>query len=113
MEQLIKLQQYLGLKFSGALLMPANETGKLPLFAHKDNKYNLNDVYAKGIPHARHGCLILLSKELIVIDIDDTNMGDDFMNFDSSFANTVITQTKKGYRQLKFFTSIFHKNSYY
>jgi hypothetical protein len=96
MEQLIKLQQYLGLKFSGALLMPANETGKLPLFAHKDNKYTLNDVYTKGIPNAVHGCLILLSKELIVVDIDDKDMGDNFMKL-YEFANTVITETKKGY----------------
>ena len=41
-----KLQEFLQLHLPGTLLMPANESGKTPMFPHKNGKYTIDDVYS-------------------------------------------------------------------
>jgi hypothetical protein len=97
MEKLKNLQHYLTEKFPGCLIMPTKEGGKQPLWCHKNNQYKLIDVFSKGIPNCNYGCLILLSKNLIVIDIDDKKLSKKFQEDFPEFKDTVITKTKKGY----------------
>jgi hypothetical protein len=97
MEDLKALQDYLTVSHPGCLLMPTKETGKLPLWPHKDDQYKIEDVYSKGLNHMQEGCLILFSANLIVIDIDDKDYSETFENCSPDFAKTVCTETRKGY----------------
>lgn len=61
-----------------------------------NNAYTLEDVYRRGIPNCTHGCLILLPKEIIVVDIDDHDAVMDWERRVPEFTNTVACSTKKG-----------------
>jgi hypothetical protein len=64
------LQDYLDVTFPGCLLMPCSSE-KIPKYAHKDGKWTSVSARA-AIPECNEvGALLLLTKDLIVIDIDE------------------------------------------
>jgi hypothetical protein len=68
---LLKLAEYLNENFPGCLIMPASEGGKLPLMPHKNDAYTFETFLNKGIKECDKGVLILLTEDLIVVDVDD------------------------------------------
>jgi phage/plasmid-associated DNA primase len=93
---LLNLCEYLNNNYPGTSLMPSREGGKIPLYAHKDEQYNMKIFKSKGINECNHGALILLTEELIVVDIDDREMCDTFEDLIPEFKDTVICETNKG-----------------
>jgi hypothetical protein len=51
--------------------MPAREGGKNPMFKHMNQQYSWDSFGQTHVDQYEHGALILLPRELIVIDIDD------------------------------------------
>lgn len=96
MGTLRRLQEYLTTEFPGALIMPARECGKVPLYKHKGGVYTLEKCLREGIPACTHGSLILLPKELIVVDIDDRGLATEWEARSPAFAATVCCETSKG-----------------
>lgn len=96
--ELINLQRFLQNAFPGALIMPAVPGEKRPMLQHKDNAYTLGDAYKKGIPlcTVSGGVLVLLPKQLIVVDVDDHDLARDWEQRVASFGTTVACKTGKG-----------------
>jgi phage/plasmid-associated DNA primase len=77
--------------------MPAREGGKLPMFAHKDGAYTMNDFDKSGIHKCdQFGAGILLHSEIIVIDIDDHKLCKQYEIDFPDFSKTVQLETRKG-----------------
>jgi phage/plasmid-associated DNA primase len=87
---------YLEKEFPGCLIMPTTEGGKRPLLKHKNNAYTLETYKNKGFSLCTHGALILLTQEVIVVDIDDHQLCNDIERMFPVFKDTVICKTSKG-----------------
>jgi phage/plasmid-associated DNA primase len=95
-ESLKSLAKYLQVNFPGTTLIPSREGGKIPLYAHKNGQYTMDTFLAKGINECSNGCLLVLSRDLIVIDIDDHDTVDIIESSIPEFLSTVRCKTKKG-----------------
>lgn len=93
---LLELQAYLDTAYPGATLMPTRSTGKLPLHPHKNGQYTSENFMTTGYRECASGCMIILTQDLIVVDIDDHTYCETFENADPTFAQTVCCKTSKG-----------------
>lgn len=93
---LIQLQHYLHNQYPGCVLMPAREGGKIPMYKHKNGQYKVNDFLTKGYKECRNGCLIILTADIIVVDIDDVSTCETFEGATDEFSKTVCCNTSKG-----------------
>jgi P4 family phage/plasmid primase-like protien len=93
---LATLSKYLRKNFPDATLMPS-KNGKTPMYVHKHGAYSSDHFDQKGIDECQNGCVILLPKELIVIDIDDEATALEYERMFPIFNKTVKTKTKKGF----------------
>lgn len=93
---LLNLADYLNNNFPGCLIMPARDGGKLPLMPHKNDSYTFDTFKNKGINACDKGALILLSEELIVVDVDDHGTCEQLEDMIPEFKETVICGTSKG-----------------
>jgi len=91
-----KLSKYLDTHFHGCVLMPTREGGKIPLYKHANGAYTVDMFNQYGIYECNHGCEIILSNELIVIDIDDMEYCNQMETMFCEFKETVCCQTQKG-----------------
>lgn len=90
------LQKYLIREYPGSVLIPSRAGGKIPRFSHKDGQYTASRFLSDGYSQCRDGCLIILSEDLIVIDVDD---GDIFRKLEGEIpelCETVCCETAKG-----------------
>ena len=69
----------------------------ISIFLIFHGKYTIDDVYRIGIPNCTHGVLILITKDIIIIDIDDESIALEFEKLFPEFTKTVCTQTSKGF----------------
>lgn len=92
----IDLYTYLDENFPGCMLMPTKECGKIPLFKHKDGLWTSQDFMKRGLSKAKHGCVIILSTELIVVDVDDANYVTRLEEQFPELQHTVACKTAKG-----------------
>lgn len=93
---LYKLGKYLDENFHGCLIMPTREGGKIPLMPHKNDVYTYETFKEKGIQECDKGALILLTEDLIVVDVDDRGVCAQLEEMIPEFQNTVICETSKG-----------------
>ena len=93
---LLELPAYLDCGFPGSSLMPTTPTGKVPLHPHKNGQYTSEDFKTTGYKECRIGCMIILTGDLIVVDVDDYSYCDTFENSEPTFAQTVCCKTSKG-----------------
>jgi len=90
------LSEYLLKNYPGSCLMPSRDGGKIPLEAHKNEKYTMDNFKYKGINECNDGVLILLTEKLIVVDIDDKETCNKMEELFAEFKETVICETNKG-----------------
>lgn len=98
MNELLDLQEYLTNNFPGSYVMPIKSAkDKSPKYFHKNNVWS-HDQAMQSIKkrECENGALIILSKDLIVIDVDDYEWVENLEEMFPSFKNTVICRTKKG-----------------
>ena len=76
--------------------MPTREGGKIPLHKHANGAYTVEMFDKTGINECKHGCEIILSSELIVVDIDEMDYCDKMERMFQPFNETVCCQTNKG-----------------
>jgi len=89
------LQDYLDSSFPGCLLMPCS-SNKIPKYAHKDGQWTSASARA-AIPECNDvGALLLLNKDLIVIDVDEEEWVDKVEILFPMLLDTVSCKTKKG-----------------
>lgn len=93
---LVDLQTYLLTEFPGVTLMPSTKTGKLPKYKHKNNQYTSHDFLSCGHKECEDGCIMVLTKDIVVIDVDDETYCDTFENASQEFTHTVCCKTRKG-----------------
>lgn len=93
---LVNLQAYLNEHFPGCTLMPTREGGKIPLFKHKDGQWSSSDFLKRGVTKAKCGCLIILTQDLIVIDVDDLEFAIKLEEQIPELTQTVACKTAKG-----------------
>lgn len=92
-----KQQEYLSNTFPRALIMPTAVNGlKNPRYKHKDGQWTVEKAYAHLDECFESGALILLSEDLIVVDIDDSTWVDKIESMFPMFIDTVTCNTKKG-----------------
>lgn len=94
-KSLSDLQTYLDGQFPGCLIMPCSAE-KTPKYPHKDGQWTNKQARASIKECFEHGALILLTKDLIVIDIDEdewvTQMEEQF----PQLKETIVCKTRKG-----------------
>lgn len=91
------LQAHLTAIAPGSFIIPANKDDKKrPLLEHKGGKYGIEDYHKHKWKCFKNGTLIILSKDLIVIDVDDMAYVDLYKQMFPSFNDTVSAKTKKG-----------------
>ena len=91
-----KLQKYLSAEFPGCILIPSRPGGKIPRCPHKDGQYTAQRFLSEGHAQCRDGCLIVLTADLIVIDVDDAAILATLEERFSELRDTVCCQTAKG-----------------
>jgi hypothetical protein len=97
-EYLENLQAYLTENHPGALIMPARDGGKIPMLKHKGGQYDLARFHSEGKQKcAQFGCLIILSHDLVVIDIDDFEYAKKIEEEFPEFKETVTCRTAKAF----------------
>lgn len=96
LSSLKKLQEELDATFPGTVLIPSREGGKIPKYAHKGGKYTSETFKGKGYKECGYGCLMILTGDIIVVDIDDRDTCDDMENVIDEFTKTVCCETAKG-----------------
>lgn len=97
-------QSYLNDIAPGSIIIPAaatskvgdNNAGKVPMLPHKKGAYTLQHFEMYKDKCIENGALIILSKKLIVVDIDDVDWVENIINEIPDFAKTVSTKTAKG-----------------
>lgn len=94
MTSILKLQEHLEHLFSNVDIMPSNK-GKTPKYGHKDGGWTHEKARAH-LSECESGALILLSKELLVVDVDDHDMCLELEALMPELSRTVQTQTQKG-----------------
>lgn len=98
------LQQFLNTHAPGSLIIPAaptsdknaSDAGKRPFKKHKNGAYTIEDFHLHKHKCLVHGALIILSSQLIVVDVDDRDWADAFISEIPEFNLTVSTFTAKG-----------------
>lgn len=91
------LQKHLNEIAPGSFIAPAHtEDKKRPLVKHKDGQYTINDYHKHKWKCFRTGTLIILSKDLIVVDVDDQEYVQKYKQMFPIFNETVSAKTKKG-----------------
>lgn len=93
---LTAVQAYLQGAFPGILVMPARKGGKAPRMRHKNNAYTLDTFNKKGKFCCEHGALLVLTRSLIIVDIDDKALAREYETHYPEFGQTVTTSTSKG-----------------
>jgi phage/plasmid-associated DNA primase len=95
LKSLHELQGYLDTNFPGCLIMPCR-ADKTPKYAHKDGQWTLEKCKGSMKECFEHGALILLNKNIIVVDIDEetwvSRMEEEF----PMIKDTMICNTRKG-----------------
>ncbi len=102
-------QHYLDKVAPGSLIVPAKakehvkekEIGKRPMFSHSPNSkdsyiYTRADFDKHKEKCITNGALIILSEDIIVVDVDDEDYVDKFLTEFPEFSETVSTKTTKG-----------------
>jgi phage/plasmid-associated DNA primase len=103
------LVRYLQQNFPGTTLIPSREGGKIPLYAHKNAQYTMDMFVTKGIMECSRGCLLILTNDIIVIDIDDNDTVEIIESSIPEFEKTVACKTNKGMHYYFKRTSECHK----
>lgn len=67
---LLELQRYLTREFPGCTLIPSQVGGKIPDGSHKNGQHTADDFLNARYKKCKNGCLIILSADLIVLDVD-------------------------------------------
>lgn len=99
MKELCALQSRLERDFPGCALIPARSGGKIPKYAHKNGAWShdkARDGLAKGLHEFQHGALLLLDKDLVVVDADTLELCAFLEQRFPAFTATVACQTAKG-----------------
>ena len=96
LSSLKNLQEELDARFPGIILMPSREGGKIPKYAHKGGQYTSETFKTKGYKECSEGCLMILTEDIIVIDIDDKETCEDMENVIEALTTTVCCETAKG-----------------
>ena len=91
-----ELQKYLTETFRGSVLIPSRAGGKIPRYAHKEGQYSAQRFLSEGYSQCRDGCLIILSDDLIVIDVDDLEVMVRLEEEIGELKETVCCETAKG-----------------
>lgn len=100
MDDLKRLQAYLEEHHPTCILIPS--TKKQPIYAHKDGQYNWEKWNKTGYKQVINnssnvtGCMVRLTENIVVIDVDDKYICDHFENCDLGFNETVTCETQKG-----------------
>jgi phage/plasmid-associated DNA primase len=97
MDLLRDLQYYLDNTFPGSVLIPSRTGGKIPKYKHKNGQYTAERFLDTGYKECDQGALIILSTDLIVIDIDDATFCQRFEAEFPELAETVCCKTNKGF----------------
>lgn len=95
MDLLKKLQLHLETEYKNIDVIPAGVGGKIPRYPHKDGVWT-HEKAREHISECVDGAILLLSDELVVIDVDDLDMCNDLEGKMPEFKETVCTRTKKG-----------------
>jgi phage/plasmid-associated DNA primase len=77
--------------------MPTRSDGKIPLYKHKNGAYTSEMFKNKGYNECDNGCLMILTKDIIVIDIDDKDYVKIFEEKFPECHSTPTTKTAKGF----------------
>ena len=93
---LVDLQRYLNDEFPGCTLIPSQPGGKIPRCSHKNGHYTAQRFLSEGHAQCRDGCLIVLSQDIIVIDVDDAEALARLEDGIPELHETVCCQTAKG-----------------
>ena len=96
LNSLKKLQEELDARFPGIILMPSREGGKIPKYAHKGGQYTSEIFKTKGYKECTEGCLMILTEDIIVIDIDDHDLCNHMEGEIEVLTKTVCCETAKG-----------------
>ena len=94
-KSLDRLQGYLDRKFPGCLIMPCS-MDKTPKYAHKDGQWTQEKAKRSLKECLDHGALILLTKDLIVIDIDEEEWVGKLETMFPEMCETIQCKTRKG-----------------
>jgi len=92
-KDLLDMQDYLTNNFPGSLIMPS--ANKTPAYKHKNGQWSV-ERFREKVDECARGALILLSSDMIVIDIDDYAWVEEVESRFPQFKDTVICRTKKG-----------------
>ena len=90
-----RLQGYLDNNYPGCLIMPCS-TDKTPKYAHKDGQWTQEKAIKSLKECLDHGALILLTKDLIVIDVDDEEWVREIETMFPEMCETIQCKTRKG-----------------
>lgn len=96
LSSLKKLQEELDATFPRTVLIPSKEGGKKPKYAHKGGQYTSEIFKKKGFKECDKGCLMILTEDIIVVDVDDRDTCVDMENGIEDFTKTVCCETAKG-----------------
>lgn len=96
MNSLLRLQDILDRRYQGAFLIPTRECGKIPLHRHKSDQYNSQKFKDQGYKECTYGCMIVLTEDIIVVDVDDEETCRYLEESVEEFTSTVCCKTKKG-----------------
>lgn len=98
-DYLIRLQDYLTEHYPGCLLMPSwPPKGKQPICEHKNGQWSA-DHFKKNVYRCFYrgcGCVIILSDDIIVVDIDNKDEVDRIEAMFPMFKDVVCCETLKG-----------------
>ena len=95
-ERLKTLQIWLDENYKGAFLMPSDESGKKPKYRHKEGQYDGKKFLESGYKEVEDGCLLGLSEDLMVVDVDDEEWCEMMESMSDEFSRTVCCKTSKG-----------------
>jgi putative DNA primase/helicase len=90
------LQDYLCQEYPGVVIMPARKGGKAPLMPHKNESYDVKSFRSEGINKCQHGAMLLLSRRIVVVDVDSLDLAAEFCRRFPEFTATVCTKTRNG-----------------
>lgn len=96
MNSLLRLQDILDKTYQGSFLIPTRECGKIPLHRHKNDQYNSKKFKDQGYKECTYGCMIVLTEEIIVVDVDDEETCEIMESKIQELKCTVCCKTKKG-----------------
>ena len=82
--------------YPGIVLIPAREGGKAPKYKFKNGNYTKEMFTSVGYKECNNGCLMILTEDIIVIDVDDKDTCDHLEEVVPELRQTVACETSKG-----------------